>query len=89
MKRPFVIFYALIIYAIAELFWWGYMLVKSQPGRTGMIMGEGLDLMTGARGASNARARQELGWILRYPSWRQGFPASYAALEAAVTRAAS
>ncbi len=41
MKRPFVIFYALIIYAVAELFWWGYMLVHLQPGRFGMIMGEG------------------------------------------------
>jgi len=42
MKRSFVIFYALITYAVAELVWWGYMLVKSQPGRTGMIMGEGM-----------------------------------------------
>ena len=42
MKRSFVIFYALITYAVAELIWWGYMLVKSQPGRTGMIMGEGM-----------------------------------------------
>ena len=42
MKRPFVIFYALITYAVAELIWWGYMLVKLQPGRIGMIMGEGL-----------------------------------------------
>jgi signal transduction histidine kinase len=42
MKRPLVIFYALIIYAVAELIWWGYMLVKLQPARTGMIMGEGL-----------------------------------------------
>jgi signal transduction histidine kinase len=41
MKRPFVIFYALIIYAVTELFWWGYMLVKLQPNRFGMIMGEG------------------------------------------------
>lgn len=41
MKRPFVIFYALIIYAVAELFWWGYMLVRLQPGRFGMILGEG------------------------------------------------
>lgn len=41
MKRPFVIFYAIIIYAIAELVWWGYMLVKLQPQRTGMILGEG------------------------------------------------
>ncbi|GAA4095558.1 HAMP domain-containing sensor histidine kinase [Mucilaginibacter panaciglaebae] len=42
MKRSFVIFYALITYAVAELIWWGYMLIKSQPGRTGMIMGEGM-----------------------------------------------
>lgn len=41
MKRPFVIFYALIIYAVAELFWWGYMLCKLQPYRLGMILGEG------------------------------------------------
>ena len=37
-----VIFYALIIYAVAELIWWGYMLVSLQPEKTGMIMGEGL-----------------------------------------------
>jgi nucleoside-diphosphate-sugar epimerase len=29
--------------------------------------------MTEARGASNAKAKRELGWQLRYPSWRQGF----------------
>jgi hypothetical protein len=28
---------------------------------------------TEARGASNAKAKRELGWTLRYPSWRQGF----------------
>ncbi len=42
MKRSFIIFYALITYAIVELVWWGYMLVKLQPGKIGMIMGEGL-----------------------------------------------
>lgn len=41
MKRPFIIFYAIIIYAISELIWWGYMLVRLQPRRTGMILGEG------------------------------------------------
>ncbi len=46
MKRPFVIFYALIIYSIAELLWWGYMLVHFQPNRTGMILGEGLMFVT-------------------------------------------
>jgi nucleoside-diphosphate-sugar epimerase len=37
-------------------------------------------LATQARGAANARARRELGWTPRYPSWRQGFPAVYPAL---------
>jgi nucleoside-diphosphate-sugar epimerase len=32
---------------------------------------------TEARAASNAKARRELGWELRYPSWRQGFAAVY------------
>ena len=35
------------------------------------------------RGASNAKAKRELGWTLRYPSWRQGFPAVYSALTVA------
>ena len=30
-------------------------------------------LMTEIRGASNAKAKRELGWTLRYPSWRLGF----------------
>ena len=30
-------------------------------------------MMTEARGASNAKAKRELDWRLRYPSWRQGF----------------
>jgi nucleoside-diphosphate-sugar epimerase len=30
-------------------------------------------LMTEARGASNAKAKRELGWQPRHPSWRQGF----------------
>jgi 2-alkyl-3-oxoalkanoate reductase len=29
--------------------------------------------MTEVRGASNAKAKRELDWRLRYPSWRQGF----------------
>jgi len=40
IKRSLVIFYTLIIYAVAELIWWGYMLVSLQPTRIGMIMGE-------------------------------------------------
>jgi nucleoside-diphosphate-sugar epimerase len=30
-------------------------------------------MMTEGRAFSNAKARRELGWELRYPSWRQGF----------------
>jgi nucleoside-diphosphate-sugar epimerase len=43
-----------------------------------LIAGEGGVIMaTQSRGASNAKAKRELGWTLRYPSWRQGFPAAY------------
>ena len=31
-----------------------------------------------SRGASNTKAKRELGWTLRYPSWRQGFADAYA-----------
>jgi nucleoside-diphosphate-sugar epimerase len=48
------------------------------PGWVGrLFMGEAMTMMTQARGASNAKARKELGWTLRYPTWRAGFPASY------------
>jgi nucleoside-diphosphate-sugar epimerase len=30
-------------------------------------------MMTEGRGASNAKAKRELGWQLLYPSWREGF----------------
>jgi nucleoside-diphosphate-sugar epimerase len=30
-------------------------------------------MMTEGRGFSNAKAKRDLGWKLRYPSWRQGF----------------
>jgi nucleoside-diphosphate-sugar epimerase len=35
-------------------------------------------MMLEARGSSNIKAKKELGWELRYPSWRQGFYATYA-----------
>jgi 2-alkyl-3-oxoalkanoate reductase len=39
-----------------------------------LIAGEGTALMmTEVRGASNEKAKRELGWKLRYPSWRLGF----------------
>jgi nucleoside-diphosphate-sugar epimerase len=44
-----------------------------------LIAGEAAVVMgTEARGASNAKAKRELGWTLRYPSWRQGFAEVYA-----------
>ena len=33
----------------------------------------GLAMMTSIRGASNAKAKRELGWTPRYASWREGF----------------
>jgi 2-alkyl-3-oxoalkanoate reductase len=43
-----------------------------------LIAGQGMVMMAdGSRGASNAKAKRELGLTLRYPSWRQGFPAAY------------
>jgi nucleoside-diphosphate-sugar epimerase len=39
-----------------------------------LLAGEfAVKLMTEGRGFSNAKAKRELGWQLRYPSWRQGF----------------
>jgi nucleoside-diphosphate-sugar epimerase len=35
-------------------------------------------MMTEGRGFSNAKAKRDLGWVLRYPSWRQGFRAELA-----------
>jgi nucleoside-diphosphate-sugar epimerase len=38
------------------------------------LLGEhGIAMMTAIRGSSNRKAKRELGWKLRYPSWRQGF----------------
>jgi hypothetical protein len=32
-----------------------------------------IDMMTEFRGPWNDKAKRELGWQLRYPSWRQGW----------------
>lgn len=40
-------------------------------------------MMTEGRAFSNAKAKQVLGWQLRYPSWRQGFKAELARAELA------
>ncbi len=52
---------------------------EAAPARAGAgwpapLIGEhGVSLMTKIRGSSNAKAKRELGWELRYPSWREGF----------------
>jgi 2-alkyl-3-oxoalkanoate reductase len=49
-----------------------------------LLVGEAAVVMgTEVRGASNAKAKRELGWTLRYPSWRTGFAAVYSALSVA------
>ena len=45
-----------------------------------LIVGaDGMTMMSEARGASNAKAKRELGWTVQYPSWRQGFVGAYKA----------
>jgi nucleoside-diphosphate-sugar epimerase len=44
-----------------------------------LAAGEGaVALMTDIRGASNVKARRELGWTPAHPTWREGFPAMLA-----------
>jgi hypothetical protein len=38
-----------------------------------MIGEAGVSVMTAIRGASNAKAKRELGRTLRYATWRDGF----------------
>ena len=46
-----------------------------------LFAGEAVVVMsTEARGASNTKAKRELGWAPRFPSWREGFPATYSAI---------
>jgi nucleoside-diphosphate-sugar epimerase len=47
---------------------------KVAPWLARLIAGEAaVRLMTQARGGSNAKARRDLDWKPRYPSWREGF----------------
>ena len=39
----------------------------------GLLGGQGMVMMTSARGASNAKAKRELGWTPAYATWREGF----------------
>jgi nucleoside-diphosphate-sugar epimerase len=52
-------------------------LARLFAGEAAVVMG------TEARGASNTKARRELGWTPRHPSWRKGFPATYSAISLA------
>ena len=45
-------------------------------GPAGVMMG------TESRGASNAKAKRELGWTPSHPTWRTGFAEAYSALAA-------
>lgn len=45
MRKSLFLFYFLIFYAITQLLWWGYILIKFEPDRKGMIIGEGLIFM--------------------------------------------
>jgi len=62
-------------------------LARLVAGESGVVMG------TETRGASNAKAKRELGWTPRYPSWREGFATVYqptaAAGGAPITRRAA
>jgi len=50
---------------------WPTWLARLLVGEAAVVMG------TEVRGASNAKAKRELGWKLRHPTWRRGFAASY------------
>jgi nucleoside-diphosphate-sugar epimerase len=47
-------------------------LARLVAGEAAVVMG------TDARGASNVKAKRELGWSPRYPTWRYGFWEAYA-----------
>jgi nucleoside-diphosphate-sugar epimerase len=55
-------------------------LARLFAGEVAVVMG------TEARGASNAKAKRELGWEPRYRSWREGFLAAYASTALAERR---
>jgi 2-alkyl-3-oxoalkanoate reductase len=52
-------------------------LARLFAGEAAVVMG------TEARGASNAKAKRDLGWTPRYTTWRKGFKTAYSALSIA------
>jgi nucleoside-diphosphate-sugar epimerase len=55
-------------------------LARVFAGEAAVMMG------TQSRGASNAKAKRELGWTLHYPTWREGFAVAYASIAAGKER---
>ena len=51
---------------------------RVSPWLAKLFVGDaGVMMATTSRGASNAKAKRQLGWTPRYASWRQGFIAAY------------
>jgi len=40
--KPLTIFYILLFYVIAQLFWWAVLLIELEPNKGGMVIGEGV-----------------------------------------------
>ncbi len=45
MRKPLFLFYFLVFYALAQVIWWGRLLVDAEPERKMMIVGEGIFFM--------------------------------------------
>lgn len=40
MRKALILFYIVTLYAFAEMMWWGYLLIKAEPDRKAMVLGE-------------------------------------------------
>ncbi len=57
---------------------WSSHPVRSPGWLVRLLAGEAaVEMATESRGASNAKAKRELGWTLLHPSWRQGVVDAY------------
>jgi nucleoside-diphosphate-sugar epimerase len=55
------------------------------PGRAGRLLGDKTTSLTRSTRASNARFKAATGWAPAYPSAREGWPATIAALDSSAT----
>jgi len=46
MRKPLFLFYFLVFYAVAQIIWWGMLLMQLEPLRKGMVIGEGFIFMS-------------------------------------------